>query len=110
MAASSFVLIRGLMPVCPLQAAELEREQLRDAYKKFLPVFMEETQCLLGDAEIKQEGQLGVAGRALLRELYISLGPNMTDQERKMAPTFASRLADIEHRAAPATPQPNVWD
>ena len=110
MAACSFALVCDLMPACPFQTAEAEREQLREAYRRsFLPLFMEETQWL-GEAEIKQEGQLGIAGRALLRELYISLGPNMTDQERKMAPTFASRLADIELRAAPATPQPNVCD
>jgi len=101
MAASPLALARDLLPACPLQAAEAQREQLRKAYGDFLAVFMEET-TWLGDAEIKQEGQLGRAGRALLRELYISLGENMTEQERKMAPTFASRLADMELLAASA--------
>lgn len=88
---------------------EAQRQQLREAYRRFIVLFMEET-LWLGDAEIKQEGQLGLAGRAILRELYLSLGENMTEQERKMAPTFSSRLADMELLAAPATPRPPEWN
>ena len=102
MATSPRALVRGLVPGGV--ATPFRDRRRRVSVLRFIVLFMEET-LWLGDAEIKQEGQLGLAGRAILRELYLSLGEHDRARTQDGADLFR-RLADMGSSWFAATPRP----